>query len=233
MRAKSLLHEMETYLKTEVELAQRSSATAGPVLMEVKPPSEGKPLESESSPLIAEKLESDRSRLLREVEIEARQEDVNDVPFKKILVAVDPSPQAMAAIDLAVRLGQGGGVKYALVHVIDDAAGIYEGFAAPVSLMGERCLRRERASILLKSAAERFVRHGRGIDQMPDVEPIIREGPVVPKLIEAAREFGADLIVIGTHGRRGISHLLMGSTAEGVLRQAPCPVLSITARSAE
>jgi nucleotide-binding universal stress UspA family protein len=216
MHAKSLLHEMESYLRTEVELSQRP-----PVMRDLS---------------VAQKMESDRSRLLREVQIEARQDPVNEsVPFRRIMVAVDSSPQATAAIDLAAKLGVAGEVKYALVNVVDEATGIYEGFAPPVSIVGERCLRREKASILLKSMAERLVPHGRAMDErpLPDVEQLVREGPVVAKLIEAAREFGADLIVIGTHGRRGISHLLMGSTAEGVLRQAPCPVLSVTAKAAE
>jgi nucleotide-binding universal stress UspA family protein len=220
MRAKSLLHEMESYLKTEVELSQKSTSPD---------------FVTKTQPALAKKLETDRSRLLREVQVEARQDRTNDVPFKRILVAVDSSPQAMAAIDLAARFGAGDEVRFALVHVIDDGAGMYEGFAVPVSLTGERYLRRERASILLKSAAERMTAQLHAADRQltPEVELIYREGPVIPKLVEAAREFGADLVVIGTHGRRGISHLLMGSTAEGVLRQAPCPVLSVSARGAE
>lgn len=207
MRVKSLLHEMESYLRTEVEVSQRKAEVATP---------------------LTQKLESDRSRLLREVEIEARQEP--PVAFGRILIAVDASPQATAAVELAAKIGRNQNITYALVHVIDDPAGMYEGFAAPVSITGEKSLRREKASLLLKSAAERLVPHRLPMDEsQPQIEMMIREGPVVSKLIEAAKEFGADLIVIGTHGRRGISHLLMGSTAEGVIRQAPCPVMSITA----
>lgn len=231
MRTKSLLHEVQTYLKSELELSQLAPKPTP------SPTTEKSPVYaavSDHQKALAQKVEADRSRLLREVEIEARQEHANEhVPFKRVLVAVDSSPQAMAAIDLAVRLGLCGEVKYALVHVIDDAAGMYEGFAAPVSIVGEKCLLKEKASILLKSAAERFSPHGRGMDEapMPQVEQIIREGPVVSKVIEAAREFGADLIIVGTHARRGISYLLMGSTAEGVIRMAPCPVMSVSTKA--
>jgi nucleotide-binding universal stress UspA family protein len=53
------------------------------------------------------------------------------------------------------------------------------------------------------------------------------EGPPVPTLIHAAEEYHADLIVMGTHGRTGLTHMLLGSVAEGVVRQALCPVLTI------
>lgn len=205
MRVKSLLHDVESYLRAEVELNQRPQVSAP----------------------LTQKLESDRSRLLREVELEAREEVLP--PFQRILVAIDASPQSTAAIELARKFARTGAVTFALIHVMDDPAGMYEGFAAPVSIAGEKCLRREKANLLLKSAAERLFPRNLPMDQAePQIEMIVREGPVVTKLIEAAKEFEADLIIMGTHGRRGISHLLMGSTAEGVIRQAPCPVMSVT-----
>ncbi len=214
MRSRSLLHEMQTYLKAEVELQQPT------------PPSQHEAL--------LQRVQIDRPRLLREVEYEVRHDDpVSGAPFKRILVAVDSSPQAMAAVDLAVRLAAcGSDVKVALVHVVDNAVGMYEGFAAPVSIVGERSLAREQARILLTTAQERFSPHGRVMDEAPslDIEQLVHEGPVVPKLVETAKEFGADVIVIGTHARRGISHFLMGSTAEGVVRQSSCPVICVSAK---
>lgn len=211
MRSKSLLHEMQSYLKTELELESPSPQRVREALLQ--------------------KVESDRSRLLREVEIQSREETTESgAPFKRILVAVDASPQAMAAVDLAARLaGCGIDVKVALVHVVDDAVGMYEGFAAPVSIVGERSLAKEKGKILLTSAQERFSTRGRAMDDAPSpvVEHVVHEGPVVPRIIETAESFQADVIVIGTHARRGISHFLMGSTAEGVVRQAPCPVICV------
>lgn len=214
MRSKSLLHEMQSYLKAEEEL----EAPTHPHVREA----------------LQQKVDSDRSRLLREVEIETKHSSAESgAPFKRILVAVDASPQAMAAVDLAVRLaGCGVDTKVALVHVVDDAVGMYEGFAAPVSIVGERSLAHEKANILLTSAEERFSPKGRGMDEvpMPQIEHIIHEGPVVTKIIDTAKEYEADVIVIGTHARRGISHFLMGSTAEGVIRQAPCPVICVSGK---
>lgn len=54
----------------------------------------------------------------------------------------------------------------------------------------------------------------------------VRTGPAAKQILEAARERGSDLIVMGTHGRTGLGHLLLGSIAERVVRTAPCPVLT-------
>ena len=56
---------------------------------------------------------------------------------------------------------------------------------------------------------------------------LVEVGLAAEKIIEAAKEKDADLIVMTTHGRTGLSHALMGSVAEKVVRQAPCPVLTI------
>jgi nucleotide-binding universal stress UspA family protein len=56
---------------------------------------------------------------------------------------------------------------------------------------------------------------------------VVRSGDSVEEIIQFAEESGADLIVMATHGRGGLSHILMGSTAEQVIRKAPCPVLTL------
>ena len=63
------------------------------------------------------------------------------------------------------------------------------------------------------------------IDQTVETQTLVKVGPTAEKIIEAAQEKNADLIV--THGRTGFSHTLIGSVAEKVVRQAPCPVLTI------
>ncbi len=59
------------------------------------------------------------------------------------------------------------------------------------------------------------------------VESIFKEGVPSVEIIRTAKEIGADLIVLGTHGRRGLSHVVMGSVAERVVREAPCPVFVV------
>ncbi len=60
-----------------------------------------------------------------------------------------------------------------------------------------------------------------------DVEPVFVLGKPYMEIVKAATEFDVDLIVIASHGRSGISHLLLGSVAEKVVRLAPCPVLTV------
>ncbi len=61
------------------------------------------------------------------------------------------------------------------------------------------------------------------------IERVLREGPSTAEILNAAKEFGADLIVMGTHGRTGFRRLVLGSVAEEVLRKATCPVLTLKA----
>jgi nucleotide-binding universal stress UspA family protein len=63
----------------------------------------------------------------------------------------------------------------------------------------------------------------------PEALQFVPEGPPAAEIVKAARRWQADLIVIGSHGRRGIRRALIGSVAEAVVRQAPCPVLVVRA----
>ena len=63
--------------------------------------------------------------------------------------------------------------------------------------------------------------------QLPVVVRVVREGPPVVEIVRYARENDVDLIVIGTHGRSGLSHVFLGSVAENVVRKASCPVLTV------
>ncbi|MCG3116971.1 MAG: universal stress protein [Candidatus Manganitrophus sp. SA1] len=65
------------------------------------------------------------------------------------------------------------------------------------------------------------------------VEPIFKEGVPSVEIIQTAKEVGADLIVMGTHGRKGLSHVVMGSVAERVAREAPCPVFIVREKRVE
>lgn len=66
--------------------------------------------------------------------------------------------------------------------------------------------------------------------KVPDADSVIIEGDPFPAIEQAARETGADLIVIGTHGRRGVRHAILGSVAEKLVQRGPCPVLTVRAK---
>lgn len=140
----------------------------------------------------------------------------------RILVAVDGGEIASRAVatgaDLAARLrGQ-----LALVTVINprEAMAVEGGPPADEML---RIMREEAEELLRVASME--------ASACPPSHRFVREGSPGPEVCASAREWGAEMIVVGTHGRGGLSRLLMGSTAEAVVRHAPCPVLVVPASS--
>lgn len=139
---------------------------------------------------------------------------------KTILVATDLSEFAEHALDYAVELAGVLGAKIHLLNVIGvPALGIPElGIVVTASTI-ESAIRTKHAE-LDKLATRRAP---------ADIETMLRTGDARDVIVDTAKEIGAELIVMGTHGRRGVRRALIGSIAEGVLRTAPCPVLTIRA----
>jgi nucleotide-binding universal stress UspA family protein len=149
-------------------------------------------------------------------------------PITKILVPVDFSPHATRAFGYATTLAQRFGARLGLVHVIDDAfatqAWNAEVFMPDVGeLFAGLIESSERQLGTLKQSAG-------AIGLTADAAVIT--GRPAQAIVEQAKEGGFDLIVMGTHGRTGLSHLVLGSVAERVVRTAPCPVLTIHAPEA-
>ena len=145
-------------------------------------------------------------------------------PPRRILVATDFSSSSKKAADLALELARTCGAELSLVHVIPLAHGV----AATLSLSDnppevfafERSMRRHAAEALETEHAR--LRAG-GVE----VSSQLLEGPPSPTLCEASRD--ADLVVISTHGRTGLSRLALGSVAESVVRGSHAPVLTVRA----
>jgi nucleotide-binding universal stress UspA family protein len=147
--------------------------------------------------------------------------------FKSILVALDGSPTSNAGLKHAVQLASDQGARLVGLHVVDDAAITvnFEGGYVPAAYVDklEESLRRNASSILAKAAA---VAKAAGVE----MKAIIAEShgrTIADAILAEARKSKADVIVIGTHGRRGISRILMGSDAEAVVREAGVPVLLV------
>ena len=68
---------------------------------------------------------------------------------------------------------------------------------------------------------------------MAPVKTLVRTGSPADEIVDAAKEMGVDLIILSTHGRTGLKHLLLGSMTENVVRRAPCPVLVVRERERE
>lgn len=148
--------------------------------------------------------------------------------FKRILVPVDGSTPSRQALAMALQLAQGSGGQLRLVHVLDRTAyltGYDPGVAASGQLFEALHGSGQR---LLEEAAATAGEAGVTAETVL-VEELTRLGEAVAG---AASSWGADLIVVGTHGRRGPSRLFLGSGAEQIIRLSPVPVL-VTRASAQ
>lgn len=137
-----------------------------------------------------------------------------------ILVPTDFSETAEGALDYAITLAAKLGARIHLVNAIGiPALGIPELGVALTSTMIDSIVRGNQVAL------DRLVDKRRG--QATFGEVMLRTGDVRDIILNAAEEVHADLIVMGTHGRRGVSHALLGSIAEAIVRTAPCPVLTV------
>lgn len=143
-------------------------------------------------------------------------ETAKSVPvFHRILVAIDFSEVSERALRIATQMAPGA-PHFAAVHVL-NSDWRYEMLECPPEIDLETIDAQEHLSALAA-----------GVAQQRDVETIlVKHGPVAQVLSAAASNSGADLIVIGTRGRGGLTKLALGSVAEELLRIAPCPVMTI------
>ncbi|HVM94306.1 MAG TPA: universal stress protein [Terriglobales bacterium] len=132
-----------------------------------------------------------------------------------ILVATDFSLQARHAVEWARRLADVFKANLILLHVIDIFSlaeiGCTMGGRDPLPLLREQADREMNA---LKPL-------------VPNAQTIVREASPRPTIVDAAVELNCQMIVMGTHGRSGLAHLLLGSVAEYVVRHSKIPVLTI------
>ena len=143
--------------------------------------------------------------------------------YKRILVPIDGSATSMRGLDEAVKLAKLSGASIHLVHALDRFVFPGTGETYTVDIFG---VQKEVGGRILAQGKERAAAGGVPVTTFLS-EPL--PGRVCDVVCDQARESGADLIVLGTHGRRGIGRLLMGSDAEQVLRLAQVPVLLIRA----
>jgi nucleotide-binding universal stress UspA family protein len=138
--------------------------------------------------------------------------------FNVIVATTDLSEYSLRALPYAVGLAERFDAELKVVCVNEPALQVTD-----IAFVGIEDSRRERAEITRESLDKVLANLPRGID----VEAKVLEGPVVDQIVRYARQINADLIVTCTHGRTGLAHVLMGSTAEGLVREAPCPVLTL------
>ncbi|MDE2483294.1 MAG: universal stress protein [bacterium] len=141
--------------------------------------------------------------------------------FDSILVAVDASEAAQAALRHACDLAKAGNAKVTLVNVVDVSKLLaVAGYETPYPVDAIEIMRKDGRQILDDATA---ICRDYGI--VPATQS--GEGDAVEEILDSAQRTHADLIVLGTHGRKGLSRLFIGSVAEGVLRRADVPVLVV------
>lgn len=142
-------------------------------------------------------------------------------PFHKILIAVDFSENSNYAFDYALALAKQFDAELTVMHVINEPIDL-RGFYVPhISFEQlEKEIEAGAAGMMEKFCQERM-------GDFRNYLTCLVNGIPYEEIIRKAKEIDASLIVLGTHGRTGLDHIIFGSTAERVVRNASCPVLSI------
>jgi nucleotide-binding universal stress UspA family protein len=135
-----------------------------------------------------------------------------------LIVPVDFEKASQRAIEIAKDLGARLGAEVVLVHVYQLPMFTYPGLEP--TLLPTFTV---EISAAAKRATEQLAAASGG------VRAVLREGDPATEIIAVAKELGAEMIVMGTHGRGGLAHLFLGSVAEKVMRDSPVPVMTIRA----
>ena len=148
--------------------------------------------------------------------------------FKRILVPVDGSRTSMLGLQEAIKLAKGQHATLHLLHVVDERVLTQTLEAGALDI--DRLLNSlQQSGKEILAAAQATANRSRVRVKTVLVENIVNS--VAAVIVGQAKKLRADLIVLGTHGRRGVTRLVMGSDAEGVVRTTPVPVLLVRSQS--
>ncbi len=140
--------------------------------------------------------------------------------FKKVLCGIDFSESSFHALDYGLRFAKNADGTLILLHLVHVPSG---------DLLGERAytLNFEEAKARMLHLLEDL--RATRLEGYAKIELEVDFGDPAQQIINLARERGVDLIVTSTHGRSGLTHLILGSVAEKIIRHAPCPVFVVRA----
>ncbi len=141
--------------------------------------------------------------------------------IKKVLVPIDFSDYSKSALKYAVNFAKSFSAEIVLVYVVEPVIYPPDFSMGQIAMPSMNSEWDERAKEELQKLAKSEI-PGESI-----VKTIIKTGKPFVEIIETAKEENIDLIIIATHGHSGVEHILFGSTAEKVVRKAPCPVLTL------
>lgn len=145
------------------------------------------------------------------------------IEIRTILVPTDFSPCSLEAMRYAMGLAQLLGARVVFLHVVEPPA---YGAELPTPYPGFEPDMTKKLAEMMHDWVEQVKVQGIAVEWHIEV------GAPFAEIRDAVERYGADLVVMGTHGRTGLSHLLLGSVAERVVQHAPCPVLTVKASKA-
>lgn len=141
--------------------------------------------------------------------------------IRNILVPIDFSDYSKNALRYAAQFAKQFNAKIFLVYVVEPMIYPADFSMGQVAIPSMDSDLQNRAAQELKVLAKNF------IESTINFETLIKTGKPFVEINETAKEVDADIIIMATHGHTGVEHLLFGSTAEKVVRKAPCPVLTL------
>ena len=140
--------------------------------------------------------------------------------IRRILFPTDFSERAEAAWEYAQTVASAFNAEIHLLHVLQE----------PVTMLPESALAVAPPAVnmpeLMEAAEQGLERISQSTSNSVTNRSVV-SGPPAEEIVRYARDAGVDLIVLGTHGRTGLAHVLLGSVAEKIVRKAPCPVLTV------
>ncbi|GAB4510624.1 MAG: universal stress protein [Sulfuricaulis sp.] len=147
--------------------------------------------------------------------------------YNRVLVPIDGSETSLRALHEAIRIGQcQEAAEIRLLHVIDTVSYVPQTEPPPSYVKEIYAQARKYGQDLLQQAKQVVEKAGLHVETR--LVELKRASDRIPQVIaDEAKAMPAELLVMGTHGRRGLNHLLLGSVAEGVMRLTPCPVLLV------
>ncbi len=150
--------------------------------------------------------------------------------YKRILVPIDGSATSAGALDAALKLAREHDAELKPLYVVDAPPLMFSGAAFDPSILRDAFVK--DGGLVIADATEKMQREGvKGTTLVLEVNPVGDD--IAQQITRAARAFDADLVVMGTHGRRGWRRLVLGSVAERFLRMSTRPVLLIPRHEGE
>jgi universal stress protein A len=179
--------------------------------MKIKPP--------KHSPRAKPSVRTSRGATDRYTSPEANPAGASLLKLKRILVPTDFSEPSLKALRYAVALARQFGATIFLVHVLERIPFIAGDQSVVITIPEEESIQVAKKRLLSLAADE--------IEEVVPVSTVVRTGKPFAELVTLAKELQIDLIIVATHGYTGLRHILLGSTAERLVRHAACPVLVV------